>query len=70
MAIVRNVNNNELYRFLGNDTYRNIRTGVEGKVKPGVAEKIFKINVEVTLLCNEYPMVEEMIKSLNLKIEK
>lgn len=59
-----------MYRYLGNDVYRNIRTGVEGEVKPEVAEKIFRINLEVTEICNKYPMVEELIKSLNLKIEK
>lgn len=70
MAVVRNSTNNDLYRYLGDDRYRNIRTGGEGEVKPEVAQKIFKINIEVTEICNEYPMVEELIKSLNLKIEK
>lgn len=70
MGIVRNHTNNELYRYLGNDEYQNLRTGKKGLVKPEVAEKIFRINVEATGICNEYPIVEELIKTLNLKIEK
>jgi hypothetical protein len=68
--VVRNIFNNELYKYLGNDEYINIRTGKKGFVKPEVAEKIFRINVEATGICNDFPIVEELIKSLNLKIEK
>ena len=32
MAIVRNIQNNNLYRYLGDNKYRNIMTGVEGEI--------------------------------------
>ena len=70
MAIVRNIQNNDLYRYLGNDVYFNIRTGGRGKIEPEMAEKMLKINLEATELCNEYPMIEELINALKLKFDK
>jgi len=70
MAIVRNIQNNDLYRYLGNDEYLNIRTGNKGNIEPEAAKKILRINVEATELFNDNPLIEEMIKALNLKIEK
>lgn len=70
MAIVRHIKNDILYRYLGNDKYRNLSTGNEGEVPPDVAKKIFVINLDATEICNEYPMVEKLIQSLNLKIDK
>ena len=69
MAIVRNIQNSDLYRYLGHDIYMNIRTGNSGKIEPELAEKIFKINLEGTELINEYPIIEELIKTLNLKFD-
>lgn len=70
MAVVRNIQNNDLYVYEGNDVYRNMRTQVRGNVPPEVAEKIFKINVEVTGMWSKYPLIEDLIHKLNLKIEK
>lgn len=69
MAIVRNIQNNDLYRYLGNDEYKNLRTGNTGKIEPNVVQKILKINLEATELINEHPILEELIKSLNLKFD-
>jgi hypothetical protein len=69
MAIVRNTQTNVLYRYLGENRYRNLCSGVEGEIKEELAQKIFKINAEATVICEEYPMVEELIKSLNLKLD-
>lgn len=69
MAIVRNTQTNVLYRYLGNNKYRNLCTGVEGEIKEELAKKIFKINLEATAICEEYPLVEQLIKSLNLKLD-
>lgn len=70
MAIVRNIQNNDLYRYLGNNNFRNIRTGKEGTITDEQAKEVFKINLDATVICNEYAIVEELIKTLNLKIEK
>ena len=70
MAICRNIQNNDLYRYLGNDEYKNLRTGNTGKIDPEMAKKVFKINLEATEIINENPIVEDLIKSLNLKFEK
>jgi hypothetical protein len=69
MAIVRNINTNDLYRYLGDNRFRNIRTGKEGVVSDEMAKEIFKISVEATAILNEYPNAEEMIRRLNLKAD-
>ena len=70
MAICRNIQTDDLYRYLGNDEYRNVRTGRDGKIEPDMAQKLLKINLDATELCNEYPLLEEMIKTLKLKHDK
>ena len=70
MAIVRNIQNNNLYRYLGGNTYRNIMTGVEGEIDEAVAARIFKINLELTDLCENFPNIEIMINKLKLKSDK
>lgn len=45
-------------------------TGVSGKITEEVARKIFKINVQMTSLCNEFPIIEEAIQRLQLKMDK
>lgn len=69
MAIVRHIKTDVLYRYLGDNKFRNLITGVEGFVKDEVAQKIFRINLEATELINENPIIEEMIKSLGLKFD-
>lgn len=70
MAIVRNIQNNNLYRYLGDNKYRNIMTGVEGEIDEAVAARIFKINLELTNLCENFPNIEIMINKLKLKLDK
>jgi hypothetical protein len=70
MAIVRNIQNNNLYRYLGDNKYRNIMTGVEGEIDEAVASRIFKINLELTDLCENFPNIEIMINKLKLKSDK
>lgn len=69
MAIVRNIQNNDLYRYHGNNEYTNLRTGNRGVIDEELAQKVFKINLEATELINENPALETLIKALNLKIE-
>lgn len=70
MAIVRNIQNNILYRYLGENKYRNLITLQEGEVPEEKAREILKINVEATYILNEFPEIENLINKLNLKIEK
>lgn len=69
MAIVRNIQNNDLYLYLGEDKYRNIRTQKEGVVLPEMAQTIFKINIEATHFYYENPLFEDLIHGLNLKFD-
>lgn len=69
MPIVRNIQNNDLYRYLGGNKFRNLRTGKEGIIDDELAQKVFKINLEATELINENPIIEEIIKSLGLKFD-
>lgn len=69
MPICRNIQNNDLYRFLGGNRFRNLRTGKEGEVSDELAKSTLKINLEATALINENPLLEEIIKRLNLKID-
>lgn len=68
-AYVRNIKNNDLYEYLGNNKYRNIRTNSEGEVDEEKAIEIFKINLSATVLISEYPMIEKLISKLGLKVD-
>lgn len=70
MAIVRNIQNNIAYEYLGNNVFKNLVTGVCGEVPTEKAQKVFKINVELTTLCNDFPEIKNLINTLKLKIEK
>lgn len=69
MAIVRNKKTDFAYRYLGDNVFKNIVTGVEGKVTDEAAQKTFVINLEATELCNEFPMIEELIMAAKLKFD-
>lgn len=68
-AIVRNIQNNDLYEYLGENKFKNIRTGKEGVVDDETARKVFRINVEASQMLSEFPQIAEMITRLNLKIK-
>ncbi len=70
MAIVRNTQTNDLYRYHGENRYTNIRTGKGGVIDEETARKVFKINVEATQLLGEFPYLELLINKLNLKFER
>ena len=54
----------------GGNEYTNLRTGVSGTVSDEAAQKTFSINLEATAIVNEFPLVGEMIKRLNLITEQ
>ena len=69
MAIVRNKKTNFLYKYIGDNIFENIATGIIGKVSDEAAQKTFVINLDATELINEHPVIEKLIRTLNLKIE-
>lgn len=69
MAIVRNKKTNDLYRYIGENKFVNLRTGVEGLVPDDKAANVFAINLECTEMFNQYPNIEKLINKLKLKIE-
>ena len=68
-AVVRNIQNNQLYKYVGGSTYINVITGKAGEVSDDVAKRIFKINLSATDILNRYPNVELLIKELELITE-
>ena len=68
-AIVRNIQNNDLYEFFGENKFQNLRTQKEGVVSDEQAKDIFKINIEATEIISEYPLVAELINKCNLKFD-
>lgn len=69
-AVLRNVQNNDLYLHLGDDMYKNLRTGKEGEIKPELASAIFNINIPMTVMISENPNIKNLINRLQLKIEQ
>jgi len=70
MAIVRHIQNNDLYRYLGENKFRNLRTGNEGIIPDEIAKETLRINTDATIILNEYPEVEKMIKQLKLRFDE
>lgn len=67
--IVRNIQNNDAYEYVGGNRFRNLRTMVEGEVPDEKAKEVFKINLDASQMINDYLIVGEMIKRLNLKFD-
>lgn len=69
LPIVRNKKTNDLYKYLGNNEYINLRTKQQGLIDESIANKVFNINLDATVLLNEYPEIQKLISKLNLKIK-
>lgn len=69
-SVLRNIKTNDIYLHISDNKFRNLRTGVEGEIPDQTLTNIFRLNMEATILINEYPLIENLINSLNLKIEK
>jgi hypothetical protein len=67
--IVRNIQNDDLYKFLGGNKFVNLRTGKSGEVADEKAKEIFKMNIEATEIINQHPAVESLINRLKLKMD-
>lgn len=68
--IVRNIQNNDAYEYLGENQYKNLRTQKTGEVQEELANKVFKFNLELTQFINENPEIENYIQRFNLKFDK
>jgi aspartyl/asparaginyl-tRNA synthetase len=68
VAIVRNIQNNDLYQYFGENRFTNLRTLKTGVVDDETAGKIFKVNADATGLISKYPNIKAMIHILGLKI--
>lgn len=68
-AVLRNIQNSDLYRHLSENKYRNLRTGAEGEIDEETAQRILKINLDATGLMNKFPMIEQLVLRLKLKGE-
>ena len=69
-AVLKNVQNLDLYRHIKDNTFKNLRTGVEGEIPEELTNKILTIDFNSTMLFNKYPLLEELVFKLKLKIEK
>jgi len=67
MAICRNIQNDAIYRYIGDNKFINVVTRVEGVVDDETARKVFRINAEATIMINDYPIIEDLIKRVGLK---
>lgn len=69
-AILTLKKNNDLYRHIeGNNKFKNLRTGVEWEIEDEKASEIFTISYNATMMINKYPIMEELILKLKLKLE-
>lgn len=67
--ICRNIQNNQFYFFEGGNTFTNIVSGRSGEVDDEKAREIFRFNLALSEMMNEFPEVENLIKVLNLKFD-
>jgi hypothetical protein len=67
---VRHKTTNDLYQYFGQNRFKNLRTGVEGSVSDEVAQRCFVINLDATEILHYHPIVEDLIRTLNLKFDK
>lgn len=65
----RYVRNNSIYEYLGDCNFKNAITGQVGVVEESKAKDIFRFNIELSQMVQDYPEVENLIKFLKLKFE-
>ena len=69
-AILKNIQTQDLYRHLQGNIFKNLRTGIEGEIPEELSNKILKIDFKSTMLFNKYPLLEELVFKLKLKLDK
>jgi hypothetical protein len=68
--VVRNIRTKDIYFYLGENEFENIRTGTKGKVSDKAAQTTFRINPELSVMLNEFPNLATLIKKLDLTIDQ
>lgn len=68
--VVTNTQNNVLYLSYGDGKYQNLSTGISWQIDEKISSKIFAPNVEATYFYNEWEGFGDMVRRLNLKIDK
>ena len=69
LPVVRNIQTNDFYIYLGENKFQNIRTKAEGEVPTDKASTLFRINIDATKLFNEFPLVNDLVNKLNLTFD-
>ena len=59
----------DLYRHIEGTKYKNLRTNKEWDIPDEKAAEIFTISYNATMMINKYPIIEELILKLKLKLE-
>lgn len=62
--------NGEMYASYGNNKYQNLSTGVSGEIDKNICDRIFRFNPEATYFYNTHEVFGEMVRRLNLKVDK
>lgn len=68
--VCRNIQNGQAYYFEGGNTFTNVISGASGEVSDEKAKEIFRFNPALSEMINEFPEVENLIKTLKLKFDK
>lgn len=69
-AICRLRKNGDAYRHIEGNTFKNLRTGIDWEIDEDKAAEIFVIDYNASMMLNKYPIIEEMIFKLKLRLEK
>ncbi len=70
VAIVVSKNSRDIYIYHGDKKYENITTGAKGKIKDEDANKHFAIPATLNHMVEKNKNLLELIKKLNLQLEK
>ena len=68
--VVVNQKTRDMYLYNGENSFTNIRTNVTGTVSDEAARKTFKINPELSVLLNEFPIITKLVSKLGLIYEQ
>lgn len=66
IPIVRNIKTNDFYKYIGENIFVNLRTGEQGFVPDEKAQRVFKINMDLTIMIAANPEIENLITKLKL----
>lgn len=68
-AVLRNIQNGDLYRHVSGNTFRNLRTLKEGNIEPELASRVLRVNVNASFLINDNEVLEVTIHRLQMRLD-